>query len=187
MLPKRKLSQDEVSLEIDLEKLFGKKVNDSSLRRAIGESLIEKIDKRTSGGMGVDGKGQEVELKSPYSEQYADSLEFKAFGKKKNKVNMKLTGSMLSSIDIIDQDAKKLKIGIDNEDAPKAYNHMVGDTVPRRPFLGLTSDDLDKVKSEFADEVGSPVTAKDIFERTNTNRLINILTGRKKNFSIEDQ
>lgn len=187
MIPKRKLSEAEVSLEIDIKKLFGKSVNDAAIRRAIGESLIDKINKRAEAGNGVDGKGQEVKLLAPYSEAYSKSLEFKAFGKKKNKVNMKLTGSMLSSIDLIDESSSSLKIGIDNEEAPKAYNHMVGDTLPKRPFLGLTSKDLEDVKKEFAEEVKSlePVTAKDIFERRNLARLATLISNRRRNFEFD--
>lgn len=184
---------DKVSLEIDVEKLFGKKITDPGLRRNIAESLIDKINERTASGKGVNGNGSEVKLKAPYSAKYAGgteidkngvkhhydpSPEFKAFGKKKNEVNMKLTGSMLASIDLISDSAKKIEIGIDNEEAPKSYNHMVGDTVPQRPFLGLTSDDLEEVKSEYADQVASDdiITAADIFDRRKLTLLTNIIT-----------
>lgn len=180
MLAKRKLDEKEVSLEIDLKKLFGTNVTDPSLRRSIAESLIETINKRTEKGDGVDGNGSIVKLQSPYSKAYSESLEFKAFGKKKNKVNMTLTGSMLSSIDLIDDTRSSIIIGINNEEAPKAYNHMTGDTVPKRPFLGLTSKDLDKVREEFSDavDVVEPITAEDIFGGRNIARLVNIITGR---------
>lgn len=178
MIPKRNLSEDKVSLEIDLEKLFGNKVTDPVIRRQIAEDLIEKIEKRTNSGIGVNGTGKEVELKSPYSEMYANSDEFKAFGKKKNKVNMKLTGSMMASLNMVNENSKYIEIGIDNEEAPKAYNHMVGDTLPKRPFLGLTSKDLDSVKEKYKKEVG-PTTVADIFEGKNLARLINIVGNRR--------
>lgn len=183
MLPKRLLSEEKVSLEIDLKKLFGKEVQSASLRRNIAESLIEKIIQRTESGQGVNGNGKEVDLISPYSKDYVDSPEFKAFGKKKNKVNMKLTGSMLASVDLIDDRADKLEIGIDNEEAPKAYNHIVGDTVPKRPWLGLTADDLDEVKKEYADDVGAKsVTVADIFSGNDLARLARIISRQKIEF-----
>lgn len=180
MLPKRSLSEEKVALEIDLKKLFGKSITDPGIRRAIGESLIDKIISRTESGQGVDGKGQVVKLKSPYSDPYVNSIEFKAFDKSKTKVNMKLTGSMLASIDMIDDRSDKISIGIDNEDAPKAFNHITGDTVPSRPFLGLTAKDLDEVKKEFEKEIKSdePVTAKDVFERNNLAKLARLVTKR---------
>jgi hypothetical protein len=180
--PKRNISIDKVSLEIDLEKLFGKKIVDPGLRRNIAEALISKIDDRVSSGKGVDGNGSLVKLKAPYSKMYAESPEFKAFGKSKNQVNMKLTGSMMASIDMISDSGSKIEIGIDNEESAKAYNHMVGDTVPRRPFLGLTSDDIDSVANEFKDSVVSDekITAKNIFDRTNLAKIANIVMSANK-------
>ena len=173
---------DKVSLEIDVEKLFGKKITDPGLRRNIAESLISKIEDRTAKGQGVDGNGSVVKLKSPYSKMYSDSPEFKAFGKKKTEVNMKLTGSMLSSIDMINENSKSIEIGIANEEAPKAFNHMTGDTVPQRPFLGLTSGDLDSVKEEYKDEVGSdhPITVADVFERKRLADLARFVMNKNK-------
>jgi len=181
MQAKRILSQDKVALEIDLEKLFGKKITDPGLRRNIAEDLISIVEERTLSGQGVNGNGSVVKLKSPYSKEYIDSPEFKAFGKKKNQVNMKLTGSMLASVDLIGDRADKIEIGIDNEEAPKAYNHIVGDTVPARPWLGLTPKDLEKVKKEYANDVGSDtaITVADIFNRKNLARLANIVSNKK--------
>lgn len=177
MLPKRQLTLDKVSLEIDLKKLFGKKVTDPALRRNIAESLIDIIIARTESGKGVNAAGSVVKLKSPYSQQYIDSPEFAAFGKSKSEINMKLTGSMLASTDLISDRADKLEIGIDNEDAPKAYNHMVGDTVPKREWLGLTAGDLEKVKKEYESDINAdqPITVADIFSRSNLARLARIV------------
>lgn len=180
MLPKRNFSESSVSLEIDLEKMFGKKIADPGLRRNIAESLIDIILKRTESGYGVAGNGAEVKLKSPYSKMYTESAEFMAFDKSKTHVNMKLTGSMLASVDLIKDRANVIEIGIDNEDAAKAYNHLVGDTVPRRPWLGLTSSDIEEVKAEYKSEIkkDEPVTVKDIFTQSNLSRLANIVSNR---------
>lgn len=188
MQPKKTFNEDEVSLEIDLQKLFGRRVNDPSIRRSIAERAIEIILERTEEGKGVDGN-KVVKLKSPYSKQYSESLEFQGFNKEKNKVNMKLTGSMLSSVDLIAEQSSKIKIGIDDPDeAPKAFNHLTGDTVPKRPWLGLTSADLDKIKSEYQEEVDgdTPVTAADLFDRQSLTKVINVVTKRKTNFEFED-
>lgn len=181
MQAKRILTLDKVALEIDLEKLFGKKIVDPALRRNIAEDLISIIEDRTLSGNGVNGNGSEVKLKSPYSDEYIKSPEFKAFGKDKKKVNMKLTGSMLASVDLIGDHSSKIQIGIENEDAPKAYNHMTGDTVPVRPFLGLTSKDLDKIKQEYSKDVGADtaITVADIFNRNDLARLANIVSNKK--------
>lgn len=177
---KYKIDQDEVSVELDLESIFGDSVKSSTTRRLIGEALIEKIISRAESGKGVNtSSGREVKLKSPYSKEYADSLEFKAYGKKKDDVNMKLTGSMLASIDVINDNSKKIKIGIGNEDAPKAYNHQTGDTVPKRPFFGVTKGDIKEILSEFADQVDiKPTTAADIFEEQAFKTLFKELSKR---------
>lgn len=175
---KRNLSQSEVSLEIDLKKAFGKSVNDPAIQRSIAESFIQKILDRTAKGIGVDGNGQEVKLKSPYSKEYTESLEFKAFDKSKNKVNMQLTGSMLSSIDLISVNNGIMTIGIENEDAPKGYNHMVGDTVPQRPFLGITDKDIEDIKKEFAPVLTEKLTAADIFDNARFARIAQLFSSK---------
>lgn len=179
MRVKRLLNTEEVSLEINIKKLFGKTVNDSALQRSIAESLIGRILDRTSKGKGVDGNGYEVKLKGPYSTEYVDSLEFKAFDKSKNKINMKLTGSMLSSVDLISATPEYIRIGIDNEDAPKAFNHMTGDTpnMPVRPFLGLTDDDLQSVRKEFEPAIKGKISAADIFDASKFAKIANLFKG----------
>jgi hypothetical protein len=181
MLPKRNLSEDSVSLEIDLEKMFGKKITDPALRRNIAESFIDIILKRTSNGQGVNGNGQVVTFPK-YSKTYIESDEFKAFDKSPGEINLKLTGSMLASVDLLADRADAIAIGIDNEDAPKAYNHIVGDTVKKRPFLGLTSNDIEKVKQEYSEQVGSDkiVSVADVFEMRDLARLANIVGARGK-------
>ncbi len=146
-----KLTESEVSQTVDLNELFGANfTGNSGLAQAIGQAMVDKILERTSSGVGVDGK----KLKSPYSKEYSDSLEFKAFGKSKGKVNMELTGQMLGTMDILEQSRGKIKIGwSDGEENAKAYNHNVGDTVPKRPFFGLNDSELKEIKSEFIDRV----------------------------------
>ena len=169
MKPKYNISQDEVSAEIDLTELFGVKVNDADTRRLIAEDLIQKMIDRNDNNLGVNiSSGKEVKLKSPYSKEYSESLTFKAHDKSRGDVNMKLTGSMRASIDLISDSSKKLKIGIDNEDTPKAFNHQTGDTVTKRPFFGVTKDDLNEIRDKYIDEVvPQAITAGDIFSKDN--------------------
>ena len=146
-----KLSESEVSQELNLKEIFGFNFKGKdALKQAIGQAFIDRIVERTKSGKRVDGK----KLKSPYSKMYADSLDFKAAGKSRGKVNMTLTGDMLRSIDVLEVGANTLKIGVDDPDeAAKAYNHQVGDTVPARPFFGVTNKLVDEVKKEFRDDL----------------------------------
>jgi hypothetical protein len=185
MKQKLKVSQSELSLEIDLKEVFGRSVNTQALQISMGEFLIDRILKRTSEGKGVEN-GEVVKLKSPYSDEYANSLEFKGFDKQKNKVNMKLTGSMLSSIEVLSTGDSKIKIGIDNEDTPKAYNHQTGDTVPKRPFFGLVDEDLKALKKEFSPVFGEKVTAQDLFDADRFQRIIRLFSGGSRRFEFEE-
>lgn len=150
-IPGLKLTKNEVSQTIDLKELFGKNFTGSTaLKNAIAQDAIDMIIERTKSGKSVYGGN----LKSPYSEAYADSLEFKSFGKSKTQVNMTLTGNMLGTMDVLDDSGNKIKIGWnDGEESAKSYNHNVGDTVPKRPFFGLNSSDLNRLRDKYKDVV----------------------------------
>lgn len=158
-----KITLSKFEQEIDLKELFGVDLSDDdSLKQAIGQFLIDRMLERVDSGKGIGG----VKLKSPYSKEYSKSLEFKAAGKSRGKVNMSLTGDMLASIDLLSTDGNKIKIGIeDDSQIPKAYNHQTGDTVPARPFFGFTKSELADIKKQFAPKIKTAVregeTAKD--------------------------
>ena len=121
------------------------------LKQAIGQEIIDRIIRRTESGKAIGGK---KDLKKPYSESYAESLDFKAFGKSKNKVNMKLTGDMLGSMDVTEIKGNKITIGFEgDEENAKAFNHNFGDTVPKRPFFGLNKNELTDIKRTFKSEL----------------------------------
>ena len=137
-----------------------------SLREAIGEAILARIRARTEAGDGMSfdamGRGRQIKLKSPYSKSYIDSLDFKAFGKKPSQVNMKLTGDMLGLMDIKRQSSNSITIGwTDATENAKAYNHSVGDTVPRRPFFGVSKSELQDIKREFKSEIKEAIRTKD--------------------------
>ena len=157
-----KLTLEEVSQEIDLKQALGEQP--SYVYQSAAQDLIDYMVKRVSGGKGVE-ENKVTKLKKPYSESYQQSLEFKAYGKEKNKINMKLTGNMLDSIDVIESSDGVVKIGIDDpEEAAKAYNHQTGDTVPKRPFFGVTESDISKIKKIYKKEFKPSEQVKDIMD-----------------------
>lgn len=162
-MKKPTVTLSKIEQEIDLKELFGVDLSeDESLKQAIGQVLVDTMLTRAESGKGIGG----VKLKSPYSKTYANSIEFKAAGKSKGKVNMTLTGDMLAAVNVVSTDGNKIKIGIDDdEQVAKAYNHQVGDTVPARPFFGFTKDELSEVKSKFKSKIKAAAkdgeTAKD--------------------------
>lgn len=154
-----KFRKRSVEQTIDLKELFGVDFkNKRSLREAVGGAILERIRERTSDGNGMSfggsGRGTPVKLKSPYSKEYSSSLDFKSAGKSRGKVNMTLTGDMLGLMDIKRQTGNSITIGwTDAEENAKAFNHSVGDTVPRRPFFGVSKAELEAIKKEFGKEI----------------------------------
>jgi hypothetical protein len=145
---KTNLSQSEVTVEIDLEPLLGSRALDQDVRETFFQLALERLLERTASGRDIENK-----IFPAYSEQYKNSLAFAAFGKG-NTPNLELTGDMLTSIQIIDQTPTKMVVGVSSDQAPKAYNHMVGDTVPKRAFLGWTDEELEDIAMEFVPQFG---------------------------------
>jgi hypothetical protein len=142
-----KLTEGEVSQTIDLKELFGVSLSgNGALKNAIAQEIIDVIKERTDAGKSVNG----TNLKKPYSKAYSESLDFDVYGKSKSEVNMKLTGTMLDTMDVLSDAGNSVKIGWSgDEQAAKAYNHNTGDTVPKRPFFGINQSELNKIKSKY--------------------------------------
>lgn len=163
-----KVTKKSVEQTIELDEVFGIDFSDRrELREYIGQLIIDRIRDRTDNGVGMkftdDGRGREFDLGSvKYSEKYIKSSEFKAFGKSKNDVNLKLTGDMLGLMDIIKQDDNTITIGWDDsEQIPKAYNHIVGDTVPARPFFGVSKSELKEIAKEIKGDLREAVRVEE--------------------------
>jgi len=155
-----------VSQKINLKEEFGIDFRGKdALKEALGQAIIDRIVERSQSGNGMsfnsNGSGKPVKLKSPYSDTYEESLEFKAAGKSKNDVNMTLTGDMLGLIDIVNVKGNTIEIGWDDEtENAKSYNHSVGDTVPKRPFFGVNKAELKSIKSEFSKDIKEALKIK---------------------------
>jgi hypothetical protein len=153
-----KVTQDEVSQTIDLSEAFGIDFKGlDSLKQIIAEDMIERIRARTEGGNGVkfSSNGNASNVTFPgYSKDYIDSPEFRAFGKSKGKVNLKLTGDMLNLIDLTDETKDTITIGWDDsEQNAKAFNHITGDTVKPRPFFGITKSELQEIVKAYKPKI----------------------------------
>lgn len=144
------ISESKMELEVDLDELFGVKVpNNREFREAVGQAIVDKIVERTQSGNKLTGgkfKG--------YSESYKKSAQFEAFGKSPGEVDLTLTGDMLGTLDIKAQSRNALRIGWrDETQNAKAFNHHTGDTLPARPFFGLTDAEIKQIRDEFKDQV----------------------------------
>lgn len=148
------LEEDLVAQDFDLEKITGRDFSENEeLLFDIGDAVADHIRERAAAKKGLGGKP----LPAPYSKEYAKSADFKLFGKDEKIVNMRLTGDMLDSIEIIEAEGSQLRVGIADENAPKAHGHMTGKngTVPKmeRKFFGLTPDELKGVLKKFKSEI----------------------------------
>ncbi len=152
-----KVTKKTIEQEINLMEIFGVDLtDDDATKQSIAQAIIDKITKRTESGVGYGGKA----LKSPYSEAYQKSRQFKAAGKKADEITMELTGDMVASVDVLSTAGNKVKIGITDElQVLKAYNHITGDTVPSRPWFGVSKAEL----QEIGDNLGlEPDSTKDL-------------------------
>lgn len=164
---KSKNSLDEVSQTINLNDLIGSDISsDEKLVTKIGQAIIDYMDTRVEDGLGLGRK----KLKSPYSKGYSQSLDFVAAGKSKGHVNMRLSGDMMGAVDILDTNGSEIKIGITGDQAPKAFNHQTGDTLPKREFFGVTKEEI---KKYILDEFSSEIKAKKVTSAAEINALTN--------------
>jgi hypothetical protein len=149
--------KDKVYQRFNLKELYGVDFSDMpELKAAIGQAIIDKIISRTKDGLAIGGNKA---LKA-YAKEYVESLNFKAYGKSKDNVNMTMSGDMLGTLDIIDESSNTISIGWDDEQqAAKAYNHNTGDTVTKRPFFGLNKSETDELRKQFKNEVRDAVKA----------------------------
>lgn len=138
---RRKISLDEIHQTIDLSKIFGREPT-ASERRAFADEAIERIIDRTQSG--IDRNGRSF---TRYSEEYAEQK-----GVSRGDVDMTLFGDMLLSVDA-ETDSNSIKIFIPSDEVPKSYNHITGDTVPKRDWFGITDSEAraiaDRVKVDI--------------------------------------
>jgi hypothetical protein len=159
-----KVTKKTIEQEIDLFEIFGVDMTDApALKAQIGQAIIDRIVERTESGKGLrfssSGSATEVDLKSPYSKAYQKTREFKAAGKKADEITMELTGDMVASVDIMPGAGRKIKIGItDDLQVLKAFNHITGDTVPKRPWFGISKAELKEIGQQFKSDIDSLAT-----------------------------
>jgi len=130
---RRKITKDEIYQEIDLEKIFGREPTPTE-RRAFADEAIERIIDRTQSGIDRSGRGF-----TRYSKEYAEQK-----GVGQGDVDMTLFGDMLLSVDA-ETDRSKIKITIPDSELLKSYNHLTGDTVPKRDWFGITKDEAEAI------------------------------------------
>lgn len=153
---KRKISESEVSLTINLKEKLGGLAENKEIVDAIGQDIIDVMLRRTQEeNRDVNGK-----LFPKYSKSYKDSLAFKSFGKS-NDVNLTLTGDMLSSLTPSSEKSGQLTVSVTgSNNIIKAFANITGDRggeykSVKRDFFGISEKDLDKIINNYKPSLGS--------------------------------
>lgn len=165
--------QTDVEMEVDLEKMFGGPVpNSSEFRQAVGQDIIDTIRKRTKSEM-ESWTGSNF---SRYSDSYTESIDFKAYGKSQSKPNLTQTGGMLGSLDVVKEQESKIFIGFDDKtESEKAHGHITGNVGAKRDFFGLTSEEAARIVKRHQ---------KDLYTPDQTGRKVNSSVSRLRNFVL---
>lgn len=162
------LKKSDVSQTINLEELFGVSFRgERELRLAIAQKIIDHIKERTESGKTVSGGSF-----APYSKEYKNTTIYSLL-KSGNTPDLTLTGNMLASMDVLGEGPNTVRIGFGDElERLKAFNHNTGDTVPKRPFFGVSKDEAKRVVlDEFGEEIdrlkgkSSGLTIADLMEQ----------------------
>lgn len=122
-----------------------------SEKQAFGDAVIRRILERTARGIDVNGN-----LFTGYTKEYKESLDFR-IAKSSSRVNLELSGDMLTSLSVIDIGTSSITIGFDDPDEEaKAAGNILGTYGQKTPnpskarsFVGLPQAELDEIKATF--------------------------------------
>ena len=136
---KKTISQDEMSQEINLKRYLGRAPTQDE-KMLFAELAIEQINQRT-----LDGKTIHNGKFKKYSAEYADKK-----GVSRDSVDLFLEGNMLDSVTADFDSGNKVKFFINDDlDTKKGYNHHIGDTLPKRPWFGITTDEARRIAEQI--------------------------------------
>ena len=170
-----KYTKREVSQRFNLKELLGHEPSEDQ-KKLFYELAVDSMAQRTLNGDDINGS-----TFTPYSEDYA-----KKKGVSRNSVDLVLTGEMLSSFEEsqVQKNVVKIKIA-EGDNTLKAYNHNVGDTLPKRQFFGLNDVDsiIKKVKSLKND---TKAERKEKIDLASIRSALNDITISTEGFNGED-
>lgn len=124
-------------------------------RRAIARDVIEYVRKRTKDGKGENNQSWRGSA-SKYSSSYQKSLDFKLKADK-GKVNLTLSGDMLTAIDMLQNKKGKIQIGIPfgAQEWGRAKGNILGsygkspDPSKERPFLKISKNEIKEILKNY--------------------------------------
>jgi hypothetical protein len=114
----------------------------------VGREVVRTIQERTARGLDKDGRAFQG-----YSEDYIDSLEFRIARKSPSQVNLRLSGEMMTDLEVLDIDSQKGRIVVgykSGESQDKAHGHITGANgkLPVRDFMGVSKEEIATILSK---------------------------------------
>jgi hypothetical protein len=102
--------------------------------RAFRDEAVNLIIERTQAGFDINGR--------PFKQYSEDYAEFK--GVSRGDVDLTLTSAMLAATNGEIGDSR-VRLFVEPDQVLKAFNHCTGDTIPRREYFGLTTEEIESI------------------------------------------
>lgn len=120
-----------------------------AIRTEVANDIIKFILIRTERGLDKNNKKFDK-----YSESYSESLDFKIAGKRKNHVDLQLTGDMLTEMQILNVSVAGFitigfEAGTEENDKAAWQRNNLRPSFPKRDFLGITDKDLNNIVNKY--------------------------------------
>lgn len=160
-------------------------------RKIIGEEMVQRIIERSR----EERKDKNGETFAGYSEQYAQSLDGRNAGKRKNApANLTLTGEMLDSLSYVKSSDGELVIGYKKGTPPEVLARAEGNITGQygknkakpRDFMGLTKEERDEILSSYPIEQLENLNRRQRAEVSRTAERIQSEAGRIAGATVFD-
>lgn len=152
---------------------------DGSTRLILAQEVIDKIKDNVSQGIDASGKVfSGVKKKNTYAASYVSSPQFSAAGKRQSPINLRLSGDMMDTLDVIDHGPGYIDIGYEDG---SAENEKAGWAIdgnrytPARNFLGLSG--VDDIVSEYEQIADEDALTSEIIDQEITDKNIDTILG----------
>ncbi len=133
------MTQKKVSYEFDPFELAG--LERPKTKSALREALNEIRDYIRTEVLQYVGEGKSPVAGGPFKKSLsADYKKLKEKISSSGIANLELTGDMLDALECVVTSDGTLVLQVTGSEAPKAYNHNVGDTLPQRQFVPMKGE-----------------------------------------------
>ena len=136
----------------EVRKVLRKYVSQSRFKDDFGLAIIDVITERT-----LKGKDKDGDTFKRYSKTYRDSDVFEIYKGSQVRVDLKLSGEMLASMQVKSSGTTQITINfVDSLNRAKAHGHITGMSGRKggvvRDFFGVSDVETDKVMKDLITE-----------------------------------